>query len=30
MPAAMVHALHGERVWKWLETESTVVKRSAG
>lgn len=26
MPAAMVHALHGERVWKWLESESGIVK----
>ena len=26
MPAAMVHALHGERIWKWLETESAVAK----
>ena len=26
MPAAMVHALHGERIWKWLETEITVIK----
>ena len=26
MPAAMVHALHGERVWKWLERENGMVK----
>ena len=26
MPTAMVHALHGEWVWKWLETESDIMR----
>ncbi len=26
MPAGIVHALHGQRVWKWLEQEAQVEK----